>query len=142
MKKIYKSRVPNNSLSLLIEGKIEKIIFKEGLYETSDSKIISSLDSFLDKQKSASFYEYKEVTPVSKKTVESKAEETTYDVAVKAEPKEEKAVDVVEYDAATVQSAARVLCDNYNLSMREVNTIAKIEAKAKELGCVFPKLRK
>lgn len=142
MKKIYKSRVPNNSLSLLIEGKIEKIIFEGGLYETSNSKIISSLDAFLDKQKSASFYEYKEVAPISKKTVEPKAEETTYDVAVKAEPKEEKAVDVVEYDAATVQAAARVLCDRYNFSMREVNTIAKIEAKAQEVGCVFPKLKK
>lgn len=140
MKKTYKSKRANNKLIILDKGKSYTITFVNDIYETSKAEEIALLDSILShKGIKASFYLLEgEVAP---KKEAPKKEAPIYEVAVKAEaPKEE--VKLVEYDAATVQSAARVLCDNYNLSMREVNTIAKIEAKAKELGCAFPKLRK
>lgn len=142
MKKVYKSKRANNTLRLIHNNKKHLIVFVNNLFETSDKDTIDALDFILDKHKEkASFYLIEgEVAP--KKVEPKKVKEAPiYEVEVKAEaPKEE--VKFVEYEAATVQAAARILCDNYNLSMREVNTIAKIEEKAKELGCVFPKLRK
>lgn len=140
MKKIYKSKRTNNKLVILDKYKTYTIDFVNDIYETSKAEEIALLDSILsNKGIKASFYLLE--NDVAPKKVEPKKETPVYEVEVNAEaPKEE--VDIVEYDAATVQAAARVLCDKYNLAMREVNTIAKIEEKARELGCAFPKLRK
>jgi hypothetical protein len=141
MKKTYKSKRANNKLIILDKGKSYTITFVNDIYETSKAEEIALLDSILShKGIRASFYLFEgEVAP--KKEEPKKEVAPVYEVEVKAEA-QKKEVELVEYEASTVQAAARVLCDNYNLSMREVNTIAKIEAKAKELGCAFPKLRK
>lgn len=142
MKKVYKSKRANNTLRLIHNNKKHLVVFVNNLFETTDKDTAEALDFILDKHKDkASFYLLEGEVAPKKAEPKKEKEAPIYEVEVKAEaPKEE--VELVEYDAATVQAAARVLCDKYNLAMREVNTIAKIEAKAKELGCVFPKLRK
>lgn len=139
MKKTYKSRRPNNTVRLKHNDKNYEFVFdKNGLYETKSNDETEALDlvlkNFGDR---CSFYEVGASAPKEEK--QTTKQEKLYEVDIKTEPDENE---LVSYPSATIQAAARVLCDKYNLTMREVNTAAKIEAKAKELGCSFPNLKK